>query len=317
MPTIKPHKVVILAFDGMIAVDLTTAYELFQSVELESDRPGYENYVCAFTPVVKTQGFDLKVKWGVDQLKDAQTLIIPGLVDPSEKIPDALCAVIHNAFLSGMRIVSICTGAFVLAASGVLEEMEVTTHWKAASLFSSLYPNITLLPNVLYTDNGQILTSAGASAGIDLCLHIIRRDYGAAIAANSARQAVVPLERAGGQAQYIRHKIPSLSISLAPLLQWVEERLDQTITLKNMADFASISVRTLNRRFQEQLQMSPLQWIIQARLKRAQCLLETTDQSIECVAENVGFGSSTSLREHFSKTFGNSPKGYRQLFRRK
>jgi transcriptional regulator GlxA family with amidase domain len=148
-------------------------------------------------------------------------------------------------------------------------------------------------------------------------LHLIRKDFGVSVAANSARTAVVPLERSGGQAQYIVKTPPTLSIALSPLLQWIEEYLDQDITLNKMANFASISVRTLNRRFHEQLYMSPLQWVIQARLKRAQCLLETTDQSIEAIAGNVGFGSSASLREHFVKNVGNSPSGYRQIFRKK
>jgi transcriptional regulator GlxA family with amidase domain len=313
----KPYKIAIVAFDGMVAADLTTPYELFEHVELDSGLKAYESYVCARDPVVKTQGFDLHVKWGLDQLDDAYTLIVPGLVDPNANIPDELCVAIRQAYLSGTRIVSICTGAFVLAASGILDGQEVTTHWKAASLFSSLYPHIALFPNVLYTDNGQICTSAGAAAGIDLCLHLIRKDFGVAVAANSARTAVVPLERSGGQAQYIVQPISTLSIGLSPILQWIEEHLDQEITLNKMANIASISLRTLNRRFQEQLHMSPLQWVIQARLKRAQCLLESTDQSIEAIAGNVGFGSSASLREHFVKNFGNSPSGYRYVFRKK
>jgi len=317
MSKMKPYKIVIMAFDGMVVADLTMPYELFEHVELGSGLKAYESYVCAHDSIVKTQGFDLQVKWGLDQLKDAHTLIIPGIVDPSADIPDEICDAIRKAYLSGTRIVSICTGAFVLAASGILDGQDVTTHWKATSLFSSLYPHIPLFPNVLYTENQQIFTSAGAAAGIDLCLHLIRKDFGVSVAANSARTAVVPLERSGGQAQYIVQAPPTLSIGLSPLLQWIEEHLDQDITLIKMANFASISFRTLNRRFQEQLHMSPLQWVIQARLKRAQCLLETTDQSIEAIAGNVGFGSSASLREHFVKNFGNSPSGYRHIFRKK
>jgi len=311
------HKVAILAFDGMVPADLTSPCEVLGLATLNDGHQPYAVYVCGYAPRIKTQAFDLQVKWGLDQLEDADTVIIPGLANPAAEIPLYISEAITKSQLAGARIVSICTGAFVLAASGLLDGLEATTHWKAAGLFASLYPKVKLHPNVLYTDNGQVLTSAGASAGIDLCLHLIRKDYGAQVATNAARLAVVPLERAGGQAQFIVQTTPTISTSLAPLLQWVEERLEQTITLDDMAEFASISIRTLNRRFQEQLQISPLQWVIQARLRQAQCMLERSDLSIEQVAEVAGFGSSASLREHFSKSIGTSPNTYRQAFRKK
>ncbi|WYX23426.1 helix-turn-helix domain-containing protein [Achromobacter xylosoxidans] len=193
---------------------------------------------------------------------------------------------------------------------------KATTHWKAAGLLARRYPAIDVNPNVLFVDNGQVLTSAGAAAGMDLCLHMIKRDHGAAVAANSARLAVVPLERAGGQAQFIIRPTPASHTDLTPLLHWIEHRLAENLTVAALAAQAAVSVRTLNRRFQELLGVSPLQWVIQARVNRARGMLETTDLPVERVAMEVGFGSAVSLREHFTGIVGTGPMGYRRAFRR-
>ncbi|EGH99665.1 MULTISPECIES: GlxA family transcriptional regulator [Pseudomonas syringae group] len=314
--TIKTHNVVILAFDGVVAGDLTMPAELFERVELTKGHYPYQVRVCASTLTVQTRSFDLQIRFSLDEIARADTLIVPGLSDPTGHVPDAILDVIRSATQTGARIASICTGAFVLAQSGVLDGMRATTHWKAADKLARQYPKIEVNPNVLFVDNGQILTSAGAAAGLDLCLHMIKQDHGASVAARAARLAVVPLERSGGQAQFIVRDMPCSHTSLSPVIQWIESRLATIITIRDMAEFALISTRTLTRRFQEQLGLSPLQWVIHARVTRAQCLLEATDLPIEHVAAQVGFTSSTSLREHFLHIVGTNPTAYRLAFRK-
>lgn len=314
--TINTHNVVILAFDGVVAGDLTMPSELFERVELTQGHFPYQVRVCAGTPTVETRSFDLQIKFTLDEITRADTVIVPGLSDPTRRVPDAVIDAIRCAARAGARIASVCTGAFILAASGVLDGKRATTHWKAAEMLARQYPAIDVNPNVLFVDNGQILTSAGAAAGLDLCLHMIKKDHGASIAAGAARLAVVPLERAGGQAQFIVREMPCAHTSLSPVIQWIESRLATIITVRDMAQFASVSTRTLTRRFQEQLGLSPLQWVIHARATRAQCLLEATDLPIEQVAAQVGFSSSTSLREHFLSIVGTNPTAYRLAFRK-
>lgn len=290
--------------------------ELFERVELTKGYFPYEVRVCASTSTVQTRSFDLQIRYSLEEITRADTVIVPGLSDPSRRIPDAISDAIRSATQAGARVASICTGAFILAASGVLDGLKATTHWKAAEMLARQYPNIDVNPNVLFIDNGQILTSAGAAAGLDLCLHMIKKDHGASIAAGAARLAVVPLERSGGQAQFIVRETPCAHTSLSPVIQWIESRLATIITVSRMAEFAMVSSRTLNRRFREQLGLSPLQWVIHARVARAQCLLEATDLPIEHVAAEVGFNSSTSLREHFLNIVGTNPTLYRQAFRK-
>jgi transcriptional regulator GlxA family with amidase domain len=207
-------------------------------------------------------------------------------------------------------------GAFTLAATGLLDGLRATTHWRAAAALARRYPRVAVDPDVLFVDNGQFLTSAGAAAGLDLCLHLIRRDYGAAVAADAARTAVMPLERAGGQAQFIAHPPPIPDgATLEPLLRWLDQNAHRELTLGQIAAQARLSVRTLNRRFREQTGTTPLQWLHRARLRRAQCLLETTSLPVERIAGQVGFGSPTAFRDHFRRLVGTSPHAYRRAFR--
>ncbi|XXE51915.1 helix-turn-helix domain-containing protein [Pseudomonas sp. R3-56] len=309
------HQVAILAYDGVVPGDITTPCELFSRVELHNGRLPYQVKVCATSPFVTTHSLGLHTPWSLDEVLRADTVIVPGLANPTDHVPDAVIEAICKAHARGARIASICSGAFILAACGVLNGLRATTHWKAADLLARLYPLIDVNPNVLFTDNGHVLTSAGAAAGMDLCLHMVKRDHGATVAGNVARLAVVPLERSGGQAQFIVRSIPTSHASLSAVLQWIEGRLGGTITVGDIAAFAAVSVRTLNRRFQEQLGVSPLKWVIQARVKHAQCLLEATDLPIERVAAEAGFGSSVSLREHFLHIVGTNPSAYRGAFR--
>lgn len=307
-----PHKVAVLAFDGVVPFDLATPCEVFGHVQTQAGQRPYEVVVCAASRRVRTPLYDMHVRAGLSALLDAQTVVVPGLSDVARLPPAPVIDAIRKAAHAGARVASICTGAFVLAQTGLLDGLRATTHWLAAPLLGSRYPSIEVDPNVLYVDNGRILTSAGASAGTDLCLHMIRRDHGAAVAAATARRAVMPLEREGGQAQFITYEPPASNANLNLLLQWIEQRLEQPLTLADMAGYASMSPRTLNRRFHEQLGMSPLRWLCKMRVRRTQQLLETTHLSIEQIATAVGFGTPTSLREHFRSVVGVNPTSYKR-----
>ncbi|HEY0685445.1 MAG TPA: helix-turn-helix domain-containing protein [Steroidobacter sp.] len=317
MSTRESHKVAVLAFHGVVPFDLSTPCEVFGRARVPPERRPYEVLVCGHQRRIRAGAFDIHVKWNLSRLASADTVIVPGMNDVTAPIPQPVLDALDAAAAAGARIASICTGAFVLAERGLLDGLSATTHWLAAPLLAARYPAVNVDPNVLFVDNGRVLTSAGAAAGLDLCLHLIRSDHGTAVAADAARLAVMPLERAGGQAQFIVHEPPQSSSTLQPLLQWIEKRLDRPLTLEGMAGQAKVSIRTLSRRFREQLGVSPLQWILYAKVRRAQQALETTDLSIERVAASAGFSSSTSLREHFARVVGTSPRAYRNAFRKR
>ena len=309
------HTVVVLALDGVLAFDLSTPVEVFGRARLSDRRAPYRVRVCAPTDEVDAGVFSVRVPWGLDALAGAGTIILPGLADPTESIPEDVLETLRVAAAGGTRIASICVGAFTLAATGLLDGLRATTHWAAAKELSHSYPDIEVDEDVLFVDNGQILTSAGASAGLDLCLHMIRQDHGSAVAADAARTAVMPLERDGGQAQYIVREQPGTDgASLEPLLRWMEENAHQELTLNSIATQAMMSSRTLNRRFREQTGMTPLQWLHRSRIRQAQCLLETTGHSVEQIALQVGFGSPTTFRDRFKRLVGTSPQAYRRAF---
>jgi transcriptional regulator GlxA family with amidase domain len=259
----------------------------------------------------------LNVPWRLRALDDVDTVIVPGLDELGRPIPEAVLRAIRRADDRGARLASICTGAFVLAASGVLDGKTATTHWLAAAELARRYPKIDVEPSVLYVDNGRVLTSAGAAAAFDLCLYIIRRDYGAAVAAEAARAAVMPLERDGGQAQFIAHAPPTDDGgSLGRLLHWIEKNLGEDLSLATLARRSAMSTRTLSRRFREEVGSTPAAWVAEARVRRAQLLLETTKLSVERVATEVGFHSAAVFREHFGSTVGTNPLAYRHAFGR-
>ncbi len=310
------HVVAVVALDGVISFDLSTACEVFGRVRLPGGRAGYQVRVCGVTPEVNAGAFDVRVRHGIDELARADTIVIPGVADPSVPAPAELLRAVRAAADAGTRVASICTGAFILAATGLLDGRRATTHWLAAAELARCHPAIEVDPDVLYVHEGQFLTSAGAAAGLDLCLHIVRLDYGSAVAADSARLAVMPLERDGGQSQFIMHAPPAPDgASLEPLLRWLEESLHEPLTLEDIAQRAAMSVRTLNRRFREQTGTTPLQWLLRARVRRAQHLLETTGHSVESIAGKVGFGSATAFREHFQRFVTTNPQAYRRAFR--
>ena len=314
------HTVVVLALPDTIAFDLSTPVEAFGRVFLPSGAPGYRVLVCGSEPVVAAGPFRIATDHGIDTLSEADTIVVPGrndiTVDTSMEVLNAL----RNAYAAGARIASICSGAFTLAAAGLLDGKRATTHWIAAARFRASFPAVQLDPDVLYVDEGQVLTSAGASAGLDLCLHMVARDYGASVAADAARLAVAPLHRSGGQAQFIlRNQAAAKHIAerteLDEVLAWIEKEAHRDVTLRDIAGRASVSIRTLNRRFQAETGQTPMQWLTGVRVRHAQQLLESTDYGVERIGREVGFASPGNFREQFRRLTGVAPLNYRNTFR--
>ncbi|MEU0389162.1 GlxA family transcriptional regulator [Streptomyces chartreusis] len=310
------HTVAVLALDQVIPFDLSTPIEVFSRTRLPDGRPGYQVRVCAEHDEIDAGAFTLRAPWGLEGLQDADTIIVPGVTDLTAALPPAVRDALRSAATDGTRIASICVGTFPLAATGLLDGLRATTHWRAASLLAATHPDIDVDPDVLYVDNGQFLTSAGAAAGMDLCLHMIRRDYGSAVAADAARLSVMPLEREGGQAQFIVHDHTPTpqGAELEALLAWLQDNLSRDLTLADIAARAGTSTRTLIRRFRDQTGTTPLQWLHRARIRQAQHLLETTKHSVERIGSQVGFGSPTTFRDRFKRATGVSPQTYRRTF---
>ncbi|MEU4426446.1 helix-turn-helix domain-containing protein [Actinoplanes sp. NPDC024001] len=309
--------VAVLALDGVIPFDLSTPVEAFGRTRLPDGDPAYDVRICAAAREVDAGAFRLRAPHGLEALDVADTIIVPGVGEGAPAVPRKVVERLRAAADRGARIASICTGAFVLAEAGLLDGLRATTHWVAAAELARRFPGVEVDPNVLYVDNGQILTSAGAAAGLDLCLHLIRRDHGAAVAAMAARLSVMPLEREGGQAQFIVAELPPVprGATMEPLLAWLEENAERNLTMPQIAGRAGMSVRTLNRRFREQTGTTPLQWLHRARIRRAQHLLEASSEPVERISERVGFGSPTAFRDQFKRVVGASPHAYRHTFR--
>ncbi|WP_431922454.1 GlxA family transcriptional regulator [Micromonospora wenchangensis] len=309
------HTVVVLALPGTIAFDLATPIEVLGRVRLPGGRAGYRVLVRGSEPVVDAGPLRLAVDHGLDALATADTVIVPGRHDPTAPVPGAVLDALRAAAAAGVRIGSICVGAFTLAAAGLLDGRRATTHWAAAELFQATYPAVRVDPEVLYVDTGQFVTSAGATAGVDMCLHLVRRDHGAAVAADASRQAVAPLHRDGGQAQFIvRPGVDPAGTGLGPVLEWWESHADERLTLADVAARAGLSVRTLNRRFHEETGRTPMQWVAAVRVRRAQELLERTDHGVDRIAHLVGFASPAHFRVQFKRLSGVSPQVYRRTF---
>ncbi len=297
-------------------------HRLFGSARSPTGEPLYEVVTCALEPgEVRTDAdFSIHVPHGPDALREADTLIVPASEEDYEPDPTGrLSPDLADAFARirpGTRIASICTGAFVLAAAGLLDGLRATTHWKSCEQFRKLYPAVDLDPDVLYVDHGHVLTSAGEAAGIDLCLHLIRCDHGSAMANDVARSVVVAPHRDGGQAQFIPRPVPEPRGSATSAARaWALEHLDRPITLCELAARESMSVRTFTRRFREEVGLSPGQWLTRQRVERARELLETTDLAIDRVADRAGLGTAASLRQHMQAAVGVSPAAYRNTFR--
>jgi transcriptional regulator GlxA family with amidase domain len=304
-------------FGDVVLGDLSTACEVFGLATGKDGRSAYEVRVCSESVNVESMHVALRVPWRLSSLARADTVIVPGVSDLNRPLPASIVRAIWQAVHRGARVASICTGAFVLAGTGILDGLRATTHWRAAGELARRYPRIEVDANVLYVDNGRVLTSAGAAAGFDLCIHLVRCDLGAEAAAAVARLAVMPPTREGGQAQFIRHE-PSSDApgSMAALLTWIEQNLQKELPLSAIARRAAMSTRTLSRCFHEQIGATPAAWVARARVRRAQRLLETTDLAVEQVATDAGFGSAAVMREHFGTIVGTSPLSYRRAFSR-
>ncbi|MBM7861066.1 transcriptional regulator GlxA family with amidase domain [Lentzea nigeriaca] len=296
--------------DGMLHFELAATYEIFTAPQLD-----YEVKICGSGPV-RAGRFTMEPDLPLDQLERADTVIVPAVADVDEPIDLELLQSVRAARSAGARIVSLCTGAFVLAEAGLLDGLRATTHWAHTDVLAERYPRVEVDPDVLYVDNGQVLTSAGKAAAIDLSLHLIRSDHGTATANTAARRLVVPPHRDGGQAQFVLAPVPSEEgHPLTELFGWAGARLDQTLTVEDLARQANMSSRHLARLFKAVTGTTPLQWLHTQRIRRAQELLEMTDDSVDQIAEASGMGTATTLRRHFHRTVGVPPDTYRRTFR--
>ncbi|WPB91978.1 GlxA family transcriptional regulator [Streptomyces malaysiensis] len=319
----RRHIVAMAVADGAPVFELAVPFEVFGLDRDDIADPWYELRVCAASPdggpVRTAAGMVLHTPYGPDDLVDADTVVIAACARPVQlDPPPALVAAIRKAHAAGRRIVSLCSGVYVLAAAGLLTGRRATTHWMHSADFARRHPDVEVDPHALYTEDDTIWTSAGTGAVIDLCLQLVRRDHGSAVANEVARRMVVPPHREGGQTQYAKPLTAARrgpDEGLAPVLRWARDRLHEPLTVPRLAHVAHLSVRTFTRRFRDTLGVSPLQWILQERIRLAQELLETTDEPVETVARRTGFGSAANLRHHFGRAVGVSPQSYRQVFR--
>ncbi|MEU6880458.1 helix-turn-helix domain-containing protein [Streptomyces sp. NPDC046712] len=301
--------------DGMLHFELSVAYEVFGAEPSGVAGPLYSVSVCGPGPV-RFGRFQLEPDRGLDQLPYADMVIVPGWADVDQDPPADLVDAVRAAHDAGARVASLCTGAFVLAAAGLLDGRRATTHWAHTRVLAARHPRVEVDPDVLYVDNGSVLTSAGKAAAMDLCLHLVRLDHGSAVANTVARSLVVPPHRAGGQAQFVTAPIPAQDDHpLAELLPWVIERLHHPLTVEDLARRANMSSRNLGRHFRSVTGTTPLQWLLTQRIRRAQELLEMTGDSVDAIATATGMGTATTLRRHFNRTIGVPPDTYRRTFR--
>ena len=315
----RPHRVVVLLLDPLIGYDAVIPAQLLGEAKDAEGRPLYDVVMASLDggAVPTPTGYAIVPQHDVSALRTADTLVVPGtrIAGPRREgtIPDEVLAALRSV-RPGTRMVSICTGAFVLAAAGLLDDRPATTHWEYSEALASLYPRVHVDAGVLFTDDGDVLTSAGLSAGVDLCLHLIRRDHGAEVANRVARHCVVPPWRDGGQAQYIERHVPEHPHeSTAAARHWALEHLDTDVPA--LARRAGMSERTFARRFREETGQSPGAWLIRQRVDHARHLLEATDLPVDTVAERAGMGTAASLRSHLRAHLGVSPAAYRRTFR--
>ena len=306
-------------FEGMSAFELGCVTEVFALPRPELDVPWYEFKACAQTrrPLRALGGFSLSAEHGMDEFTAADTLIVTAVPDVRGEIPAGLVTALQEGYERGARIVSICSGAFALAEAGLLDGLGATTHWRYADVFRQRYPGVRLDPDVLYVDEGRVLTGAGSAAGLDLCLHLIRLDHGSAVANAVARRLVLPPHRDGGQAQFIEPIAQPRGgdDGVARSLDWALENLARPISVAELARVANVSARSYLRHFGRATGSSPLRWLVQQRLAAARELLETGDAPIEQVGAAVGFADPATFRHHFTRAVGTSPSAYRRAFR--
>ena len=315
-----PHAVALVVYDGVAPFELGVACDIFGSDYTAAfGVPWYRMSICGPAPSVTVDaGFRMQVPHGLEVLRAAGTVIVPPTRLPGE-VPAEVLEALREARRRGCRIVSLCTGAFVLAAAGILDGHPATTHWSECGDLARRYPRVRVDPGVLYVDDGDLLTSAGSAASLDLCLHVVQRDFGTEVATRLARDLVVPLQRDGGQAQYIEAPVPMLDRAnlFAETMAWLQEHLDQAVTVSDLAARAAMSPRTFARRFLAAAGTTPYQWLLRERIRLAQRLLETSDLPVEAVAARSGFGTADNFRKHFARVLRTSPQGYRRAFRQR
>lgn len=309
------RSVALAVTDGTPLFELAAACEVF-GVDRGLTRSWYDFTICGQDDAEVGGWLRAAISRGLEALAYADTVIVPSCRDAAEPPPRALVDAVRTAHRGGARVASLCTGAFVLAEAGLLDGRRATTHWAHTTLLQDRYPAIRVDADVLYTDEGDVLTSAGKAAGLDLCLHLVRTDHGAAVANALARSLVVPPHRPGGQAQFIRAAVAhGRNNVLADLMAWTLERLEHPLTVQDLAREAGMSSRNLARHFNAAAGTSPLRWLLTQRVRRAQELLETSDLSVEQIASRTGMGTATTLRRHFSHQVGVPPETYRRTFR--
>jgi transcriptional regulator GlxA family with amidase domain len=313
---LAPARTVAIAVtDGMLHFELALATEVFGADMTGVADPWYRVAVCG-PGAVRVGRFRVEPDSGLDRLPSADTVIVPGWADVDRDPPVELVDAVRAAHAAGARVASLCTGAFVLAAAGLLDGRRATTHWAHTRVLADRHPRVEVDPDVLYVDDGSVLTSAGKAAAMDLCLHLVRLDHGSAVANFLARRLVVPPHRDGGQAQFVTTPVPAPdSRPLAELFPWVLERLDQPLTVEDLARQVRMSSRNLGRHFRSVTGTTPLQWLLIQRIRHAQELLETTDNLVDAIAAATGMGTATTLRRHFHRTVGVPPDTYRRTFR--
>jgi transcriptional regulator GlxA family with amidase domain len=321
-PGSRPHEVAVLALEGVVAFELSTPSRILESAHTPGTDPYYRVRTCSLDggPVRTSADFRILVDHGPELLAQADTVVIPASFELGPVFTEGrLTPELEHALglvRPGTRLVSICTGSFVLAAAGLLDGRPATTHWRYTDQFRRLFPQVLLDPDVLFTDDGELLTSGGVAAGIDLCMHIVRRDLGSAVANHVARRCVVAPWREGGQAQYVDAAVPEPGTSgTAPARAYALDHLSENLTLGLLAEHCGMSVRTFTRRFREETGQSPVQWLLVQRVHRAQRLLEDGGLTVDRVAHEVGFGSAAGLRQHMHSVLGVSPTAYRRTFR--
>lgn len=316
-PAVDPTRrlVAVLAYDGVCTFELGIAVEVFGLAGMGPN--WYQVVVCADRPgkpLLANGGVKIVADAGLRSLSGADTVIVPGWQHIDAAPPDTLLQALRRAHANGTRIASICSGVFMLAAAGLLDGRRVAVHWANAETLGRKYPQVDVDPNVLYIDDGDVLTSAGRAAGLDLCLHIVRRDHGTEIANHVARRLVIAPHRDGGQAQFIPRPVGEERDPLSDVFAWARQNLDRNLSIARLAEKARMSRRTFIRRFEEATGISPGEWVLQARITEARRLLEATEMSVEQIATSTGFGSADALRHHFRSRLYTSPARYRSSF---
>lgn len=310
------RRVVALCLDGLVAFDLTAPAQAFALAARPGGEPLYEFSTCSIggAEVRTTSGFGVSPAAGLETLERADTVVVPGYLAILAPPPEPALLALQRAARRGTRLLSVCTGAFALAHAGLLDGLRATTHWAAAAELAARFPAVAVDRDALFVDEGQVMTSAGLSAGIDLSLYAIRKDFGVAAGERVARHMVAAPHREGGQAQFFKDSPVSAGGSLEATRRWILERLDQPLDVAAMSRHAGVSPRTFARRFREETGTTPLQWLLNQRVLEARRLLEASDLPVEAVAWRAGFGTPASLRDHFRRATSTTPTAYRRSF---